>query len=71
MITANSSPPSRQRLGQLHEDLVAGRVPVDVVRTLEVVDVEHEHADGLVRAARPLQLGAQALVEVTMVVETG
>ena len=44
---------------------------VDVVDALEVVDVEHEHGDRVVRAARAVQLGAQAVVEVAVVVEAG
>ena len=46
-------------------------MPVDVVDTLEVVDVEHEHGDRVVGAADAVQLGAEAVVEVAMVVETG
>ena len=37
-----------QRVGELGEDLVTDRVPVHIVRALEVVDVEHQHSDGLV-----------------------
>jgi len=39
-------------LGKLPQDLVADAVTVDVVDALEVVDVEHQHRDGLVRPAR-------------------
>ena len=51
------------------EHLVARAVAVDVVDALEVVDVEHEHGDRVVRAADAVQLGAQAVVEVAVVVE--
>ena len=44
---------------------------VDVVDALEVVDVEHEHGDRVVRAAGAVQLGAEALVEVAVVVKAG
>jgi len=44
-------------------------VAVDVVHPLEVVDVEHQHGDAVPRAAGPRELGAQALVEVAVVVE--
>ena len=44
---------------------------VDVVDALEVVDVQHQHADRVARAAGPGQLGPQALVEVAVVVEAG
>ena len=60
-----------EQLRELDEHLVAGPVPVHVVHALEVVDVEHEHGDRVVRAARARQLGAQALVEVAVVVEAG
>ena len=82
MITANSSPPSRQTTSEprtrprrssasVAQHLVAGAVAVDVVDALEVVDVEHQHRDRVVRAARARELGAQALVEVAVVVEAG
>ena len=58
-----------QHLRELDEDLVACRVPVHVVRALEVVDVQHQHHGGLVRPARALELRTQALVEVAVVVE--
>ena len=40
---------------------------VDVVHALEVVDVEHEQSHRQVRSARPLQLGAEALVEIAVI----
>ena len=61
----------RQLARERTEHLVAGAVPVHVVDALEVVDVEHQHRDGVVNAAGTAQLGAQALVEVAMVVEAG
>src|SRR5262245_35721848 len=73
MITPNSSPPSRQttsdandateQVGQLDEHEVAAAVAVDVVHPFEVVDVEHEDGDRVVRTARAVQLGAEAVVE--------
>jgi hypothetical protein len=42
---------------------------VHVVHALEVVDVEHEHADRVVRAGRSVELGTEALVEVAVVEE--
>jgi hypothetical protein len=59
------------RLGELAQHLVADAVAVDVVDALEVVDVEHQHRDRVVRPARAGQLGAQALVDVAVVVEAG
>ncbi len=58
-------------VGERDENLVAGAVPVDVVDALEVVDVEHEDGDRVVRPADPVELGAQAVVEVAVVVEAG
>ncbi len=55
----------------LDEQLVAGSVAVDVVDTLEVVEVEHQDGDRVVGARGTRQLGAQPLVEVAVVVETG
>ncbi len=55
----------------LDEHLVAGTVAVDVVDALEVVEVEHEDRDRVVRARGPRQLGAQPFVEVAVVVEAG
>ena len=49
--------------------MVTRAVAVDVVDALEVVDVEHQHRHGVAGAARARQLGAQAVVEVTVVVE--
>ena len=60
-----------QMVGELGEDPVADAVPVDVVDALEVVDVEHHDADGLVGRRRARQLAAEALVEVAVVVEAG
>ena len=68
MITPNSSPPMRQTTSEprtvsratradLHEQLVAGAVPVDVVHALEVVEVEHQHRDRVARAGGARQLG--------------
>ena len=77
----NSSPPRRQttsesadrppqHVRERDEHLVARSVAEDVVDALEVVDVQHEHGDrvvrGVARCARP-----EALVEVAMVVEAG
>src|SRR4029453_14776566 len=59
-----------ERVGQAAQDLVAGAVPVDVVDTLEVVDVEHQDGNGLVAAARGGKRLAQPLVERAVVVET-
>ena len=80
MITANSSPPRRQttslvrtseqvELRERDEDLVADRVPADVVDALELVDVEHQQRHRVAGAARAHELGAQPLVEVAVVVE--
>ena len=60
-----------EEVGQLDEHEVAEAVAVDVVHPLEVVEVEHEHGDRVVRPARPVQLGAKAVVEVAVVVEAG
>ena len=80
MTTANSSPPSRQidvlrpddraqGLGEEAEQLVADGVAVDVVDVLEVVDVEHQHRERHVRAARLLQRLQEPLVEDAVVEE--
>ena len=58
-------------VGERDEHLVAGAVAVDVVDALEVVDVEHEHGNRVMRAADPVQLGPEAVVEVAVVVEAG
>ena len=82
MITPNSSPPSRQttssgrtqfrrRLGEPPQHLVADAVTVHVVDALEVVDVEHQHGDRPMRAARLLQRVQQPLVEAAVVEEPG
>jgi hypothetical protein len=60
-----------QGLRKPAQDLVTGAVAVDVVDALEVVDVEHEHGDGLVRPARVGERPAQSLVERAVVVEAG
>ena len=81
MTTANSSPPTRHTtsaprtlarsdLGERAQHLVAGRVAVDVVEALEVVDVEHQQRD-VIDVGSPLQLCAEALVEGAVVVEAG
>ena len=81
-MTANSSPPTRQTVSDARavarstsaselEHLVALAVAADVVDALEVVDVEHQQRDRVVRAAGAVQLRAQALVEVAVVVEAG
>ncbi len=53
------------------EQVVARAVAVHVVHPLEVVEVEHQDGDGLVRARRLRQLDAESLVEVAVVVEPG
>ena len=58
-------------VGQELEQLVADAVAVHVVHALEVVDVEHEHGDRLVRHARLLQRAAEPLVEAAVVEESG
>jgi hypothetical protein len=45
-------------VGERCEYLIARAVPVHVIDALEVVDVEHEHADRLLSAARAVELGA-------------
>ena len=60
-----------QRLGEEAEQLVADGVAVDVVDVLEVVDVEHQHGERHVRAARLLQRLQQPLVEDAVVEEAG
>ena len=60
-----------EKIGEVAKHLVAGPVAVDVVDPLEVVDVEHQHRDGVPRPARAGQLGAQALMKVAVVVEAG
>ncbi len=55
----------------LNQHLVADAVAVHVVDALEVVEVEHQHGDRVVRARCARQLCTQALVEVAVVVETG
>ena len=61
----------RDDIRDLAQQLVAEPVPVDVVDALEVVEVEHEHGDRVVRARRARELGTKPLVEVTVVVEAG
>ena len=58
-----------QGLGEEPEQLVADGVAVDVVDVLEVVDVEHQHRERPVRAARLLQRLQQPLVEDAVVEE--
>ena len=48
------------------EDVVAGGVPESVVEDLEAVDVDHQHADHVVRAPAPGEQAAE-LVEVAAV----
>ena len=60
-----------ERVGERAEQLVADPVTVHVVDALEVVDVEHQDRDGLVRSARVLQRGEQPLVEAAVVEEAG
>ena len=60
-----------EHVGEDLEDLVALSVPADVVHALEVVDVEHHQRDLLSRPAGALELGAEPLVEVAVVVEPG
>ena len=50
---------------------VAGAVAVGVVVALEVVEVAEEHAERPLQLARAVQLLAQALVQVAVVVEAG
>ena len=64
-------PSSRSTSARSLEHLVALAVPADVVDALEVVDVEHQQRDRVVRTAGAVELGAQALVEVAVVVEAG
>jgi hypothetical protein len=54
-------------VGDLGQDLVADGMAPDVVDALEVVDVDHHHADGLVRGRGAGQLAPQPLVEVPVV----
>ena len=60
-----------QQVGELDEHEVAEAVAVDVVHALEVVEVEHEHGDRVVRPAGAVQLGTEPVVEVAVVVEPG
>ena len=52
------------------QDLVAGRVTVRVVEDLELVDVDHQDADRVARAAAPGEQAAE-LVEVAPVRQAG
>ncbi len=56
---------------ELDQQLIAGSVTVDVVDPLEVVEVEHQDGDRVVRARRPRQFGAEPVMEEAMVVEPG
>jgi hypothetical protein len=56
---------------ELDQELVAGRMAVDVVDALEVVEIEHQDGDRVARARGARQLRAQALVEEAVVVEAG
>ena len=60
-----------QALGEEAQQLVADGVAVHVVDVLEVVDVQHEHRQRRVRAARLLQRLQQPLVEDAVVEEAG
>ncbi len=60
-----------QHFGQEAEELVADGMAVDVVHMLEVVDVEHEHRDRRVDAARLLQSVKELLVEDAVVEKPG
>ena len=60
-----------RELGDRDEDLVADRVPADVVDALELVDVEHQERHRVAGTARAHQLRAETLVEVAVVVEAG
>ena len=82
-MIANSSPPIRQTqspartereqdLRDLGEDVVAGRVAVDVVDALEVVEVEHHERDRATgRSRRPTSSVPEPLVERAVVPEPG
>ena len=61
---------ARDRVSHRLEDLVAGHVAEAVVEPLEVVDVDHQHADGIVRAPAMSEQPAE-LVEVAPVRQPG
>ena len=62
----------RTELGsQFREHLVADGVAVDVVDSLEVVEVEHHECDGAVLRGGSNDLSPEALVECPVVPETG
>ena len=68
--TSSSRTARDDRAADRAQDLVAGRVAVRVVEDLELVDVDHQHAD---RVARPAATREQAaeLVEVASVRQAG
>ena len=79
-ITANSSPPTRQResdrpdgfteaLGRLGEDAVAGEVADPVVHPLEVVEIEDDQGEIAAVALCTQHLSPERLVEVALVVQ--
>jgi hypothetical protein len=60
-----------QRVRQRTQRVVADGVAMRVVDSLEVVNVERDHRDGISRASGPLELLVEALLEGTMVEQAG
>ncbi len=80
--STNSSPPERNAkstprisrsdpAGELDQYRVAGRVPVDVVDLLEPVQVQGDRAERVAEPGRPVDLAAQQVLEVAVVVQAG
>ena len=62
---------ANEDLGDLREHLVAGRVAVDVVDALEVVEIEHHEGDRRVVGGGLDELEPEAFVERAVVPEAG
>ena len=69
-VVADAGDPSQQ-LRDRDEHVVAGSVPIDVVDSLEVVDVQHQECQRPVRVTKPCHLLSKAFLEGAVVDETG
>ena len=81
-MTANSSPPiratvsisrelAREDLRECDERVVAGRVAVEIVDLLEVVDVDQQRSEGLAAAPGARQLVPEPLADGAAVEQAG
>jgi len=77
LVTAKPEHPRRQTERRLHQlrqttkQRVTGLVAVQVVDSLEVVDIEDDHGKGLTRAGGTQEIIGERLVEVAVIVGSG